>query len=182
MCKKCRYFPTLFFASSIVSSLASARKNPHPCLASALGPQHQHTHMSFGASFCPSLLRTTGNERSTERKNPVLPRQEVFIYLFKLLLRVAYRPQEVFRFSFSVLPVLFHVNFPPAVVAGLPASPPFPVHSAALLPHAPWGPDCSRPEWGGLGAISLQLPVSSSRLASGQSNGGPRSPSGARGQ
>ena len=74
-------FSNTFFASSIVSSLASARKNPHPCLASALGPQHQHTHMSFGASFCPSLLRTTGNEKSTERKNPVFPRREVCMYV-----------------------------------------------------------------------------------------------------
>lgn len=131
--KKCRYFFNTFFsfsfASLIVSFLASARKNPHPCLGP--WPQHQHTHLPFGASLDLSFPRTTEQEKSPERRNPAFPEQRfLFIYFSDCLATCSCRgfASSLFLFSsFSFMSVS-----PLAVVDSSPDSPPLPVY--ALLP------------------------------------------------
>lgn len=99
LCKKCRYFPTLFWPLQWFLLLASARANPHPCLTPVLGPAsplssalpaHTHPQALWGP---PPLPRTTGNKKSTERKKSgFLGRTSYLFIYFWLLLRVACGP------------------------------------------------------------------------------------------
>ena len=68
--------------SSIVSFLASARKNPHPCLGP--WPQHRHTHLPFGASLDLSFFQEPLNMRKG-LKGGILPSPRRGIYLFILV-------------------------------------------------------------------------------------------------
>lgn len=141
------FFQHFFFvASSIVSFLASARKNPHPCLGP--WPQHRHTHLPFGASLDLSFPRTTEHEKRPERRNPAFPETRYLsIYFSVFLVACSCRgfASSLFLFSsFSFMSVS-----PLAVVDSSPASPPLPVYT--LLPsflshpgaltaqdHGPW--------------------------------------------
>ena len=89
LCKKCQYFPTLFWPLPLFFSFGFCKEKslslPHPCLTPALtpasplslGPTNTHPHALWG-SFCLSLSGPTKNEKSAERKNPVFPEQESF--------------------------------------------------------------------------------------------------------
>ena len=109
-----------------------------PSLPLALGPTN---NMHFGVSLCPSLPESSVNERSAERKNPVLPGQGLlylfiylFIYLSALLLRVACS----LKFSLLSSSFSFIATSPRQLwtVLGSPASPPLPVpYAASFLMH-----------------------------------------------
>lgn len=141
-------FSTLFFfffflASLIVSFLASARKNPHPCLGP--WPQHQHTHLPFGASLDLSFPRNTEQEKSPERRNPAFPeRRFLFIYFSDCLAACSCRGFASSLFLFSSFSFM-SVSPPGSCGQFTWFSSTSCICSAALLPLPPWGPDCSRP-------------------------------------
>ena len=133
-----------FFASSIVSSLVSARKNPHPCLGP--WPQHWHTHLPVGASLDLSFPGTTEHEKSPERRNPAFLRY-LFVYFSVRLVACSCRGFASSLFLFSSFS--FESVSPPAVVDSSPVSPPLPVYTLLLSflsnpgaltaqDHGPW--------------------------------------------
>lgn len=93
-------FQYFFWPLQLFLILASARRNPYPCLIPALAPcpgPRQHTPTQHSGAFCPCLPGTSEKEKAL--KGRILSSLDRAV--FSLLLRVAGRCGEFCRFLFS---------------------------------------------------------------------------------